>query len=52
MPQPSKSQNAAILAKLTDAQTSRIPTELETLLTTAVGILEDIEENTSPTSPE
>lgn len=39
MPQPSKSQNAAILAKLTD---------LETLLTTAVGILEDIKENTSP----
>ena len=43
MPQPSKSQNAAILAKLS---------ELETLLTTAVGILEEIEENTSPTSPE
>jgi len=43
MPQPSKSQNAAILVKLA---------ALETLLTTAVGILEDIEENTSPTSPE
>lgn len=39
MPQPSKSQNAAILAKLTD---------LETLLTTAVGILGEIEENTRP----
>ena len=39
MPQPSKSQNAAILVKLA---------ALETLLTTAVGILEDIEENTSP----
>jgi hypothetical protein len=41
MPQPSKSQNAAILVKLT---------ALETLLTTAVGILEDIEENTRPAS--